>query len=252
MTLHAVVESGLSGYPWLVFLHGFSGDNREWRAVGERFRAWPRLYIDLPGHGGSADITANGFSDVCMHLRETLNSYNILKYWLVGYSLGGRIAMTFASQASAGLCGMVIEGGHPGLHDDNERRVRRRADAIWAQRFRHEPLPQVFADWYQQPVFASLDAQQRTTLIDLRSHNNGAALAAMLQATSLAAQADLRAPLRNRTYPFHYLCGEYDRKFRAIAQALDATTHLINHAGHNAHRDNPDAVVSCLAQFLVN
>ena len=252
MILHALAERGQPGHPWLVFLHGFSGDCREWLTVGQAFGAYSRLYIDLPGHGGSAHITVNHFADVSELIKNTLNSYNILKYWLVGYSLGGRIAMTFASQVSAGLCGMVIEGGHPGLDDDNERRLRRRADAIWAQRFRHEPLPQVFADWYQQPVFVSLDAQQRTTLIDLRSHNNGAALAAMLQATSLAEQADLRASLRNRTYPFHYLCGEYDRKFRAIAQALDATTHLINHAGHNAHRENPDAVVACLAQFLAS
>ncbi|KJG04261.1 2-succinyl-6-hydroxy-2,4-cyclohexadiene-1-carboxylate synthase, partial [Raoultella planticola] len=53
-------------------------------------------------------------------------------------------------------------------------------------------------------------------------------------------------------YPFHYLCGERDAKFRAIARDVAATTHIIHHAGHNAHRENPAAVVSCLAQFLAS
>ena len=252
MTLHAVAESGLPGYPWLVFLHGFAGDSHEWRTVGQAFGAYPRLYIDLPGHGGSAHITVNHFADVSELIKNTLNSYNILNYWLVGYSLGGRVAMFYVSQPREGLCGLVVEGGHPGLGDDNQRRLRRRSDAAWAERFRREPLTQVFADWYQQPVFASLDAAQRESLVALRSRNNGATLAAMLQATSLAGQADLRAPLQARDFPFHYLCGERDAKFRAIAQALAADTHIIHHAGHNAHRDNPAAVIACLAQILAS
>ncbi|MCV5948673.1 2-succinyl-6-hydroxy-2,4-cyclohexadiene-1-carboxylate synthase, partial [Escherichia coli] len=53
-------------------------------------------------------------------------------------------------------------------------------------------------------------------------------------------------------FPFHYLCGEHDAKFRAIAQTLAADLHLIHHAGHNAHRDNPAAVIACLAQILAS
>ena len=252
MILHALAERGQPGHPWLVFLHGFSGDCHEWLTVGQAFGAYSRLYIDLPGHGGSANIAANSLAEVGYLVEKTLNSYNILKYWLVGYSLGGRVAMYFACQPREGLCGLVVEGGHPGLTDENQRLLRRHGDAAWAERFRREPLTQVFADWYQQPVFASLDAAQRAALIALRSRNNGGALAAMLPASSLAEQPDLREPLRAREFPFHYLCGERDGKFRAIADELSATTHVINHAGHNAHRENPDAVVACLAQFLAS
>ncbi|HEM8654972.1 2-succinyl-6-hydroxy-2,4-cyclohexadiene-1-carboxylate synthase [Klebsiella aerogenes] len=252
MTLNAAVESGQPGYPWLVFLHGFSGDRDEWRTVGEAFPAWPRLYLDLPGHGGSADIAVDGFTGVSELLQATLNSYNILDYWLIGYSLGGRVAMNFACQPRAGLRGLIVEGGHPGLQDEASRQARRGNDSAWAERFRREPLAQVFADWYQQPVFASLNAAQRESLVALRRRNNGATLAAMLEATSLARQADLRPSLQARDFPFHYLCGERDAKFRAIAQALAADTHIIHHAGHNAHRDNPAAVIACLAQILAS
>lgn len=117
MILSAAVDNGQPGYPWLVFLHGFSGDRNEWRKVGDAFPAWPRLYLDLPGHGGSADIAVQDFAGVNTLLQSMLNSYNIHKYWLIGYSLGGRVAMNFASQPRAGMRGLIVEGGHPGLQD---------------------------------------------------------------------------------------------------------------------------------------
>jgi 2-succinyl-6-hydroxy-2,4-cyclohexadiene-1-carboxylate synthase len=72
----------------------------------------------------------------------------------------------------------------------------------------------------------------------------------MLEATSLAVQPDLRAALNALSVPFHYLYGERDEKFAAIAAELNATRHVIPHAGHNAHRENPGAVASSLVQIL--
>ena len=250
MILHAVAKAGEAGLPWLVFLHGFAGDSREWMAVGERFSRHPRLYIDLPGHGGSSALYARDFDAVCSQLHATLISYNILKHWLVGYSLGGRIAMLYACQHPAGLQGAIVEGAHPGLSHAAAREARWLSDARWAQRFRHEPLAEVFHDWYRQPVFAGLTASQRQALVRLRSENSGVALAAMLEATSLAVQPDLRPALRRCHFPFYYLCGEHDHKFRALGAELAASCQLINDAGHNAHRENPGGTAACLAPIL--
>lgn len=250
MILQGTPCAGAPGKPWLVFLHGFSGDRREWLQAGERLGDYPRLYLDLPGHGESASIAVSGFSDLSDLLNRTLVSYNILTYWLVGYSLGGRIAMYHACQRPTGLQGLIVEGAHPGLRDDQQRASRRASDAHWAARFRHEPLEAVFVDWYQQPVFASLTDVQRQALVALRSRNNGTTLAAMLQTTSLAEQPDLRPALAECVIPFFYLYGERDEKFRAIARELPAIGHQISHAGHNAHRENPDAVAERLAQIL--
>ena len=250
MILAGVSQPGNPGYPWLVFLHGFSGDCREWQAVGASLHDYPRLYIDLPGHGGSADTGVTGFAEVSDLLTHTLFSYNILKYWLIGYSLGGRIAMFHACQQPKGLLGVTVEGGHPGLQDADARQARLASDRRWATRFRSEPLEKVFADWYQQPVFASLTDAQRDALITLRSQNNGAALAMMLEATSLAVQPDLRTALSARDFTFDYLYGERDEKFAALAAELSAVCHAIPNAGHNAHRENPAAVAASLAQIL--
>lgn len=243
-------QAGKPGYPWLVFLHGFSGDRREWQRVGEGLSDYPRLYLDLPGHGGSRNLGVTGFDEMSTLLTRTLLSYNILKLWLIGYSLGGRIAMFHACQQPKGLLGVIVEGGHPGLQDADARNARLASDRRWATRFRTEPLEKVFADWYQQPVFASLTDAQRDALITLRSQNNGATLAMMLETTSLAVQPDLRAALSARDFSFDYLYGERDEKFAALAAEVNAVRHAIPDAGHNAHRENPDAVIASLAQIL--
>ncbi|MCU6670317.1 2-succinyl-6-hydroxy-2,4-cyclohexadiene-1-carboxylate synthase [Enterobacteriaceae bacterium H4N4] len=250
MILAGEQRTGNADQPWLVFLHGFSGDRHEWQQVGARFDACPRLYLDLPGHGDSAHITVNDFHAVSTLLNATLVSYNILNYWLVGYSLGGRIALYHACQRPDGLRGLIVEGAHPGLSNAQQRASRRTADVRWAARFRDEPLEAVFADWYQQPVFAHLTDEQRQQLVALRSRNNGATLAAMLQATSLGEQPDLRVALAEYPDPFYFIYGEQDDKFRFIASELAAIRHKIPHAGHNAHRENPGAVVERLAQIL--
>lgn len=251
MILHAVAERGEPTQPWLVFLHGFSGDHREWQPVGEAFPRANRLYVDLPGHGGSSSLRVDGFDGVAEMLKATLLSYNILNYWLVGYSLGGRIAMYYSCcSRPEGLAGVIVEGAHPGLTDASARQQRLHSDQLWAQRFATQPLADVFHDWYQQPVFSSLTAVQRDALVMLRQANDGGSLAAMLLATSLAVQDDLRPALRHTTSPFWYLCGERDHKFRAIAEELSLPCRIIRDAGHNAHRENPAGVVACLAQIL--
>ncbi|HEY3590045.1 MAG TPA: 2-succinyl-6-hydroxy-2,4-cyclohexadiene-1-carboxylate synthase [Buttiauxella sp.] len=252
MILHAIYREGRdASLPCLVWLHGFLGSLQEWEAISEHFADWPQLRIDLPGHGKSADIAAANFPQVDKLLCDTLLSYNILNYWMIGYSLGGRVAMYHACQGgNAGMRGLIVEGSHPGLVDENARRERLANDQHWAQRLRTEPLKEVLQDWYQQAVFQSLSDEQRRALITVRSQNNPLTLAAMLEATSLGNQPDLQAALKQLPLPFYYLCGERDEKFRAVAQGLGLVPHLITAAGHNAHRENPAAFSACLLNLL--
>lgn len=244
-------QSAVAGRPWLIWLHGFLGCLEEWQPVAAGMTDYSHLFIDLPGHGKSSALQARHFQQVNDLLADTLISYNILNYWLVGYSLGGRIAMHFACQKPAGLQGLIVEGSHPGLPHPEERQARFVADCCWAQRLRQAPLAEVLKEWYRQPVFASLDEPQRAALITLRSRNDQHALAAMLEATSLGRQPNLRAPLAQLCLPFHYLYGEKDKKFAALAAELTATRHPIAAAGHNAHRENPQAAARCITAILL-
>lgn len=252
MRLHATVHAnGGAEAPWLVWLHGFLGSGEEWRPFARAFPGWSQLWVDLPGHGGSADIVVDDFNEVCARLAATLAYHGIERYWLVGYSLGGRVAMYYACRTQPhGLQGLVVEGGNPGLESDQQRRERAENDARWATRLRSEPLEPVLDDWYRQPVFAHLNVPQRAALVALRRSNDPRALAAMLEATSLSRQPYLAPELSALEIPFYYLCGERDAKFRALAAGHALALRTIPDAGHNAHRENPQAFSAALTELL--
>jgi 2-succinyl-6-hydroxy-2,4-cyclohexadiene-1-carboxylate synthase len=160
----------------------------------------------------------------------------------IGYSLGARLAMVGKANRAykeLNLRGYFLEGGNFGLQDNHEKEQRWNADQRWANRFLSEPIEHVLTDWYQQPVFESLNDKQRDELISNRAHNSGSAIAQMLVATSLAKQPFLLDELVSSESFVHYLCGEQDKKFLRLAEQSKLSFSVINNAGHNAHKEKP-------------
>ncbi|MEY4921866.1 MAG: 2-succinyl-6-hydroxy-2,4-cyclohexadiene-carboxylate synthase [Pseudomonadota bacterium] len=237
--------------PWLVWLHGLLGSGDDWLPVAERCDDAPSLLIDLPGHGKSVAYPAGGFDHISQQITQTVQANSIRKYWLAGYSLGGRIAMYHACYGQHhGLQGLLVECSHLGLERDELRQARLQHDYQWAQRFRSEPLPQVLTDWYQQAVFADLDPQQREQLVLLRTNNHGPAVADMLEATSLGHQHGLLADLQRLSVPYIYLCGDHDYKFQQMADQYSLPLRTLAGAGHSAHRANPCDFTAEVLSFL--
>ncbi|GKX59020.1 2-succinyl-6-hydroxy-2,4-cyclohexadiene-1-carboxylate synthase [Leminorella grimontii] len=241
--------------PWLVFIHGLLGDGQDWAKVLPNFSRYSCATLDLPGHGASRSVGVESFDHLDHLLAQTLLAYNINRYILVGYSLGGRTAMYHAALGqSGGLCGLIIEGGNPGLDDPAERDARRAHDAQWAARFRQLPFDEALDAWYRQPVFADLDDEARGRMIEKRIRNNALTVADMLEATSLGRQPWLTARLNDavekRRLPFCYLCGERDLKFQRIALENHFPLRIVPAVGHNAHSGNPEGFAKSLLTFL--
>ncbi|XBS68617.1 alpha/beta fold hydrolase [Acerihabitans sp. KWT182] len=110
------LRPGKAGRPWLIWLHGLLGSGADWAPVLPYFDGWPQAALDLPGHGASCAIAPESFAAVSQGLAHTLASLGIEHYILIGYSLGGRIALYHACRNSpAGLRGLFVEGAHPGV-----------------------------------------------------------------------------------------------------------------------------------------
>ena len=256
---------GSTSAPALVLLHGFLGSAADWSALITRLKDdYFLIVIDLPGHGASQwqEQDDQGSQYFCHRLEQTLQAvasdHKLLPsfgFSVLGYSLGGRLAMACASAFADRIERLFLEGAHPGLLCEQARQERHHSDLHWARRFAGEPLPQVLHDWYQQPVFADLNQRQIEALIAQRSGVNGSLLAKAMMAFSLSRQPDYRPALVRlrveQQCPIHYVHGIRDHKFARVGQQLLAesavdTVDSISQCGHNVHRQQPEAMAQLL------
>ena len=88
-----------SGEP-LLLLHGFTGSMETWRSFisswSEQFQV---IVVDLVGHGKTEspeDVAHYDIRNVALQMKELLDYLHIEKAHILGYSMGGRLAITMA------------------------------------------------------------------------------------------------------------------------------------------------------------
>ncbi len=243
-----------SDNPVVVLLHGLLGSGDDWQEVQNELNEFPTITIDLPGHGLSAFESCQDFRDCCNQISDTILQQvpPHQPIVLVGYSMGSRIAMAGIAGgffANLNITLLIVEGGNFGL-EESQKSFRLDNDKKWSDRFASEPIEQVLSDWYQQPVFSSLNHEQRQKMVLKRSANLGSAVANMLMATSLAKQDYLLDALKVSGMRIHYICGEKDNKFSQLAKQSGLSFSQVAKAGHNVHVEQPQAFAEIINEQI--
>ena len=288
---------GIRGRPTLVLLHGFLGDSEDWLPLVSLLEDdFYLVAVDLPGHAkslnvGLSDGSTDELSDDHVTLSDdniklsddniklsddniklsydkafavfsdlldlTLHQLDLKHYSLLGYSLGGRLALLHSLSHSNRVEQLLLESCHPGLESEADRDLRRQTDKEWAERFRTEPLDQVLQRWYHQPVFADLNSQQRQDLMQHRLgiNKDGRLLGDILEYCSLSRQPACWGQIEDVSFPVHYFYGERDLKYTELALRLHksgslAGLHKIAGAGHNIHREQPAEMADVIREQL--
>jgi 2-succinyl-6-hydroxy-2,4-cyclohexadiene-1-carboxylate synthase len=252
-------QQGCSDKPTLVFLHGFLGSLRDWNETIDLLKDnFHCISIDLPGHGGSVATEGSikdGFNHCHQLIKNILDDLNIVQYSLIGYSLGGRIALDYArSQNDARLTTLLLESSHIGLSDEDSKERRFMHDHSWAKKFATEGIIETLYEWYDQAIFSDLSDRKKEMIIDKRADNYGVPLANMLLATSLGKQINGLPYLQETNIPVHYCFGGKDKKFKKTATQLNNLKHVniveFEHAGHNIHQYNALEYAQYIMQHL--
>ena len=253
-------DHGEPDRPAVVFLHGFMGSRSDWAdvtaALGDGFR---RVAVDLPGHGASLGLpdAAYGVGGAVRALLETLDGLGIERPVLVGYSMGGRLALYLALRHPDRCAGLFLESASPGLPDAAERAARRRADEGKARRLERDPFEEFLQDWYRQPLFASLardgDLLHRT--IEARRANVPAELAKSLRGSGVGNQPSLWDELPDLRAPALAVAGGLDEKFAAISRRMEGLAPRLRSAtvagaGHSVRVEAPRAYLTLMRDLL--
>ncbi len=253
---------GLQPAPALLLLHGFTGSSQNWAhhipVFSEQFSV---ISVDILGHGRSAspsDPDRYTMPLVAADLIALLDAWQIEQSALLGYSMGGRLALYLACRYPERFSHLILESSSPGLASEEERAERRQNDEALADWIEANGVAAFVARWEAMPLWASqqqLSEEVRLQLRRQRLQNNPVGLANSLRGMGTGAQPSLWNALPNLHLPTLLMVGELDSKFVTINKKMAATLpdgrlHIIPQAGHTTHLERPKLFATAVNNFL--
>jgi 2-succinyl-6-hydroxy-2,4-cyclohexadiene-1-carboxylate synthase len=218
------------------------------------------IFPDLPGHGqnlaglSTRPLSLSGWAS---GLARTLDQLGVPAAHLVGYSLGGRLALYFTRQYPERVRSLVLESASPGLSGRVERRLRRQEDDRRAEQIRQAGMEKFLEDWYRMPLFAALQRQPEllAALQRSRAGNDRQAMARVVAELSPGRQPNLWGKLSQVRVPVLLLAGELDVKYTALVRRMalelaGAEVALAPGVGHNIHLEALVWYARRVRQFL--
>ena len=247
---------GPSGGPALVCLHGFLGTGSDWIPFAQELqRLRPDIQIllpDLPGHGEAVSIPPQNFT---ARLCETLDSAQISRAALAGYSLGGRLAFAAAIEHPQRFPAFIGISTTAGIENPDERNTRCEADSKLARCLREESFESFLRDWWSLPIFESPKKTPDDKFLASRGTQNPAAMAEVLETWSPGVLPSLWNELPAYLGDALLLAGEADSKYSLLARRMaesfrSAKTQILPSCGHRLLEEAPLELARAVGEFL--
>lgn len=187
-------------------LHGFLGTSTDW----ERFNF--NTFLIAPNLFYSKKML--NFSEFASNFNKNIVD-NDQENILLGYSMGGRLALHSLIDSPDNWKAAIIVSAHPGLNTENEKQERLTNDKKWLQKFQTENFDTVMSEWNAQLNF------NKDKPLNLRQGDyTNQMLEQCLDSWSLGLQDDLNEAISKLRMPILWIVGEKDLKFTDLALKL--------------------------------
>ena len=243
----------------VLLLHGFTGKSSTWKHLVHVLKSnWKVIVIDLPGHGDTVVEKPRSMIQFCSDLAQFLSFLQVDKIHIVGYSLGGRSALSFAMLYPNHVLTLTLESASPGLEKEDERIKRKKSDHELAERIERNGIVDFVDFWENIPLFATqktLPRQVRDSIRKERLSHTKEGLAQSLRSMGTGSQPSWWDQLNKLEAPIQLITGEQDEKFVQINQKMNrllpnGTMHKVKNAGHCVHLEQPTIFNSIVVNFL--
>ncbi|SBS30983.1 Esterase YbfF [Marinomonas spartinae] len=246
-------QYGESG-PALVVLHGLFGNADNWHSIAKNWSETFRVYcIDLPNHGQSSALSDASYTNMAQAILQWAQETGLDKFYLLGHSMGGKVAMQMAALAPDNIIKLVVADiapvDYPPSHtqiikglkaiDEADLTSRKQADSLLSK---YEP---------------SLPVRQ-FLLKNLERTDNGFKLAISLDNiaqsyTTILKKPEIDSPIQTPTLfikgeKSDYIIADYQQDI--IGLFPNAEFKMIPDTGHWLHAEKPIPFSSLVKRFL--
>ena len=261
--IHVKIQGDRS-LPTLVCLHGFTGTSSTWKDLFEHFRGkYNVVAIDLTGHGRTTspiDAIRYTMVEQVADLEALFNEMALTNFTLIGYSMGGRIAIAYTHTYPHRVASLILESASPGLKSEQARIERKAADAQLAKQIQAEGILAFVDFWQEVPLFNSQKKMPRTKQVEVRKERlsqDTVGLANSLLGIGTGSQRSYWDDLSMIHIPVLLLTGEIDKKFVNIAREMKEVFPQAEHitvkdTGHAIHVEKPTVFATMVEEHMNN
>jgi 2-succinyl-6-hydroxy-2,4-cyclohexadiene-1-carboxylate synthase len=249
--------------PAVVVLHGFTGSAGAMQTLSSQLATAQHTVIslDLLGHGESGaprDQSRYTIGALERDLDAVLEQLELSAPALVGYSLGGRLALSYACSRPRRLSRVVAIGAALGIEDLDARRARAAQDEDLARSIEAEGVEAFVDHWMEHPLVADQATRGSAAWEEARARrlaNSPAGLTGMLRGFGQGVMPALAPRLAELSVPVLFVVGGEDAKYLDEARrASDIAPHgrlaVVPDAGHAPHLAAPVATAALILGFL--
>lgn len=230
-------------------LHGFLGRPSDFEGVQSC----------TPGHWVAPDYLSipelkdsNNFSEFAKNFNKwvlTERGEDRSPLVLVGYSLGGRLALHCFFEAPDLWSQLVLISSHLGLEDETFKKERKAWDEKWLNRFLTEDFSKVVNDWNAIPVFKGGTKEPER----FKENYNQEIFKKCLQQFSLAQQNSFWVQVQNTSKDILYVYGSRDAKYKEIGHKLKGSNCQVLEildCGHRVLIEKPKELSDGIKSFI--
>jgi esterase len=252
MQLHFQVRG--NGPP-LMILHGFLGSLDNWRTVSRRLSDAFRVFtIDLRNHGGSPHSSQMNYEIMANDLLEFVEQHTLPAVFLLGHSMGGKVAMQFATEHAESVAKLIVVDIAPRAYEPSHRPLLNALRSLDLNQYTSfTETDQALAASIPAPVMRQFLLKNLIRAKDRR-------LAWRIDVEAIARNYDhlamAIAPRQSFTKPTLFIRGgrsNYltDSDLSLIQQIFPAAqVKTIAGAGHWVHAEAPEEFLQTVAAFL--
>src|SRR5690242_365561 len=229
--------------PLVAFLPGFAQRGDAWGPVAERVAQSYRSFC--------VDFGSFTFDQRLSEIASRVDDGDAI----VGYSMGGRLALCAALRRPAKFGALVLVGASPGIEDDTERRARKHADEELADWIERHSIEDFAERWEAQPIFATQPPDLVEAQRPGRLSHDPRKLAQLLRSGGQGAFEPVWNELERIDCPVLAVAGELDTKYadtayRIAERVKHGRARLVAGAGHAPQLERPEEFAGLLLDFL--
>jgi 2-succinyl-6-hydroxy-2,4-cyclohexadiene-1-carboxylate synthase len=255
-----ILTTGERSLPHIIFLHGFLGSGSDWLPVARELDdTYCCMMVDLPGHGNASFLqksSIDGFFEKTVDaLADLLRQSAFSPCFLVGYSMGGRLALTLLLRHPDLFTKAIIISASPGLRTQKEQIDRQEHDEKIARKIERN-FEGFIEAWYNQPLFSTLKNHPIFKEVEEeRKINDPSSLAIALRVLGTGRQPSLWKSLVKNNAPVRFFVGEKDERYVEIGHQMvklcpGSDLEIFPHCGHTLQLENKELFLDRLRLFF--